>query len=62
MQTQMQKGFKPGSGGGKRSEVIDFLESQQRPELPGLDRGAFRALLKRFSQLTRMSYDDVGCP
>ncbi|CAL8469113.1 g8654 [Coccomyxa elongata] len=59
LQIEMQKDFKPGSGGGKHSEVVDFLERQQRPELPGLDHGAFHAFLQRFCQLIRHSVADV---
>ncbi len=50
---------KPGEGSGQRSKVIDFLEREQRPGLPGLDRDAFRAVVQRFCELTALPISDV---
>ncbi|BDA45131.1 hypothetical protein COCOBI_06-6110 [Coccomyxa sp. Obi] len=44
--SQVQEESKSGGeGGGRRTEVIDFLEREQRPGLPGLDPSARAALL-----------------
>lgn len=58
--SQVQEESKPGEVGGRRSEVIDFLEREQRPGLPGLDRGAFRALVQRFCELSGLPAAEVG--
>ena len=56
----MQEETVPGEGGGRRPEVIDFLEEEQRPGLLGLERGAFRTLVQRFCELTGLPVPEVG--
>jgi hypothetical protein len=51
-----------GDAGERRPEVIDFLEQEQRPGLPGLDRAGFRTIVQRFCQLTGLPVPEVGCP
>ncbi|CAL8469111.1 g8652 [Coccomyxa elongata] len=48
-----------GEGSDQRSGVIDFLEREQRPGLPDLDRNAFRAVVQRFCELTAVPVSDM---
>jgi hypothetical protein len=47
----------PDKEAGKK--VVEFLEEEQRPGLPSLDRDSFRALVTRFCDLSGLSIDEV---
>ncbi|KAK9908070.1 hypothetical protein WJX75_002406 [Coccomyxa subellipsoidea] len=57
--SQVQEETGGGDAGERRAEVIDFLEQEQRPGLPGLDRTAFRTIVQRFCQLTGLPVPEV---
>lgn len=44
----------------QRRKVVELLEAEQRPGLPGLDRTAFRALVQRFCDLAGLPVLDVS--